>query len=84
MTQKNIKQLINFIFLSAEGFSCRLDFLNEGLGLGKLKFLTTKRYKKFSAVCFFQFLVIKTLDKDSEPDRDSLEMLDPDPQDKTG
>jgi hypothetical protein len=28
---------------------------------------------------FFNFLVIKTLDPDPEPDLDSLEMLDPDP-----
>jgi hypothetical protein len=28
---------------------------------------------------FFKFLVIKTLDPDPEPDLDSLEMLDPDP-----
>ncbi len=28
---------------------------------------------------FFQFLVIKTLDPDSEPDPHSLQMLDPDP-----
>jgi hypothetical protein len=40
MTQKNIKQLLNFIFLSAgcsllrvEGFSCSLEVLYGGLGI---------------------------------------------------
>jgi hypothetical protein len=41
------------------------------LGISKLQFL-------ISAVFFLQFLVIKTLDPDQEPD--SLEILYPDPQ----
>jgi hypothetical protein len=42
-----------------------------------LQFLIKKIYEKFLAVQYFifQFLVIKTLD----PDPDSLEMLDPNP-----
>ncbi len=42
-THKNIKKLRNFMFwsagcslLRAEGFFCRLDVLNRGLGIGKL------------------------------------------------
>jgi hypothetical protein len=48
----------------------------------KLQFLT-KKDKFFSAVFFLNYLVIKTLGPDldptPEPDSDSLEMLDPDP-----
>jgi hypothetical protein len=63
--------------LRAEALSCRLDVLYEGLGISKLRFLIKKDFLKFSS-CFFEFLVIETLD----PDPDSLEMLDhnPDPQ----
>jgi hypothetical protein len=50
MTQKIRKQLINFVFevldfslLRAEGFSCSLDILYEGLGIRKLQFLIKKR-----------------------------------------
>jgi hypothetical protein len=35
---------------------------------------------KTNSAVFFSCLVINTLDPDSEPDPDSLEMLDPDPQ----
>jgi hypothetical protein len=41
--------------LRAEGFSCSLDILYEGLGISKLQFLIKKRYTKFSAVFFFVF-----------------------------
>jgi hypothetical protein len=50
--------------MMAEGFSSSLDVLYGGLGISKLKFLIN---------CII--LVIKTLD----PESDSLEMLDPDP-----
>jgi hypothetical protein len=54
--------------LRAEGFSCSLDGLFGGLGISKLQVL---------AVFFlFKFLVIKTM---LDPDPDSLEMLDLDP-----
>ncbi len=53
--------------LRAEGFFCNLYVLYGGLGIGKLKILIPK--KKFSAVNFFQLLVIKTVD----PDRYSAE-----------
>jgi hypothetical protein len=44
-----------------------------------LQFLIQKIFKKnFTAVNFFQFWVIKTLDPD--PDRYSPKMLDPDPE----
>jgi hypothetical protein len=39
-----------------------------------VQFLKKRKKNKFSPA----FLVIKTLDPDPEPDRDSLEMLDPD------
>ncbi len=58
---KNRKQLIKFIFCSvgrsllrAEGFSCSLDVLYEGLGISKLQFLIKKQI--LSAVCFFSIL----------------------------
>ncbi len=58
--------------MRAEGFSCSLDVLYGGLGIIKLQFLIKKELlKKFELQC----LVMKTLD----PDQESLEMLDPDP-----
>jgi hypothetical protein len=56
----------------AEGISCSLCVLYGGLGITKLQFF-------FSAVHFFQFLVIKTLDPDPYPDPQLGKMLDPDP-----
>jgi hypothetical protein len=67
--------------LRAEGFSCNFDALYGGLGIGKLWFLIKKNLIFFSAVNFFKFFVIKTLD----PDRIRIpigiqpKMLDPDP-----
>jgi hypothetical protein len=48
--------------LRTEGFFYNLDILYGGLGIGKLQFLIKKKFKKFSAVIFFKFLVIKALD----------------------
>ncbi len=61
--------------LRAEGFFCNLDILYGGLGIGKLQFdkknvifeiavFDKKKCNFFSAVIFFQFLVIKALDPD--------------------
>jgi hypothetical protein len=63
-------------FLKAEGFSCSLYVL---FGRPKDKQIAIFDQKNivFSAVNFFQFLVIKTLDLD--PDPHSPKMLDPDP-----
>ncbi len=73
-------------FERAEGFFCNLDVLNGGLGIGKLQFLKKKKWNFFSAVNFFQFLVIKTpsgLDPDPDPNWIRIgiqpKMLDPDP-----
>ncbi len=64
--------------LRAEGFSCNLDVLYRGLGLSIVnRNFWSNKYKFFSAL-FFQYLVIKTLDP--YPDPDSLELLNPDPQ----
>ncbi len=52
--------------MRAEGFFCNLDILYGGLGIGKLQFLS-KKFNFFSAVIFFQFLVIKALDPDWSP-----------------
>jgi hypothetical protein len=49
--------------LRAEGFFCSLDVRYGGLGISKLQFLI-KNIIFFSAVNFFQVLVIKTLDPD--------------------
>ncbi len=95
ITPKNIKQLFNLIFwsawcslLRAEGFSCSLDGLYEGLEISKLQFLIKKRRK-----INFQLYIFPSIlqpdpdpypDQDSlamlDPDQDSLEMLDPDPR----
>jgi hypothetical protein len=61
--------------LRFEGFSCSLGVLLGGLGISKLQSLIKKILKKFPAVNFFQFLVIKTLDLELDPHWD----LDPDP-----
>ncbi len=50
--------------MRAEGFFCNLDILYGGLGIGKLQFLIKKNVIFFSAVIFFQVLVIKALDPD--------------------
>jgi hypothetical protein len=62
--------------LRAEGFFCNLDVLYGGLGICKLQFL---KKKIFSAVIFFQFLVIKVLDPDWIRIGIPPKMLDPDP-----
>jgi hypothetical protein len=62
-----------FIFLSAgfslfraEGFSYSLDVLNGGLGISKQQFLIIKISNLYTAVHFFLFLVMKTLEPDPE------------------
>jgi hypothetical protein len=65
--------MFSFDSLRADGFSCSLGVLYRGLGISKLQFLI-KKLKNFSALYFFQFLVIKTLDPELDPDSD------PDPQ----
>jgi hypothetical protein len=45
--------------LSSEGFCCSLDVLYGGLRITELQFFFQKIFKKFSAVIFFLFLVIK-------------------------
>jgi hypothetical protein len=53
-----------------------------GLGIGKLQFLKKKKFDFFSAVIFYQFLVIKALDPDWIRIRIRIgtqsKMLDPD------
>jgi hypothetical protein len=56
--------------LRAEGFSCIFVVLQGGLEISKLPFLIKKDINIF-LLCYFN----KTLD----PDPDSLEILDPDP-----
>jgi hypothetical protein len=75
------KKLRNFKFwcsgfsiLKAEGFSCTLDVNSGDLGISKLQFLI-KKYYFFSALNFFQNLVIKPLNLDP----DWPKMLDPEP-----
>ncbi len=72
---ENRKKFRNFMFysagcslLKAEGF---LDVLCGGLGISKLQFLILKNISFFSAVIFFlQYLVIKSMDLDPDPDLD--------------
>ncbi len=66
MTHKNRKKCRIFMFLStgcsllrAEGFSCSLGVLYEGLGISKLQFFIKKIEVKFPANIFFKFQVIK-------------------------
>ncbi len=68
--------------MRTEGFFYNLDILNGGLGIGKLQFLIKKNLNKFSAVIFFQFLVIKALDPYWIRIRIGLQhhTLDPDPE----
>ncbi len=66
--------------MRAEGFFYNLDILYGGLGIDKLQFLIKKKYRKFfSAVIFFQFLVIKALDPDWIRIRIGLQPQTPDP-----
>ncbi len=72
---------VGWPLLRAEGFFCNLDILYGGLGIGKLQFLIKKKLIFFSAVIFFQFLVIKariwiriglqpqTMDPDPNPEK---------------
>jgi hypothetical protein len=62
-----------------------LDVLYEGLGIGKLQFL--KKRKNKLQLYFLNFLVVKSLDPESEPQPDSypyphphLDSINPDPQ----
>ncbi len=70
--------------MRAEGFFCNLDIpvLYGGLGIGELQFLIKKNLNFFSAVIFFQFLVIKALDPGWIRIRIGLQhqTLDPDPE----
>ncbi len=71
-------QVLECWMFSSEGwsFSCSLDVLYGGLGISKLQFLILK--KCFSSYKIFEFLVIKALDLD--PDPDWPKMLYPDPK----
>jgi hypothetical protein len=71
--EKNRKKSRIFMFLStgcsllrAEGFSCSLGVLYEGLGISKFKFLIKKIETKFSSYKFFSILCHQTLDPDPE------------------
>ncbi len=73
MTHKNINKFHFFngqrcSLLRAEGFSCDLSVLEDGLWINKLHFLIKK-----CLLYFFQYFDIKILDPDS------LELLDLDP-----
>ncbi len=62
-------------FLRAEGFFCNFD-------IGKLRFLIKKRLKKKIAAVFFSSVFGRQNPRsglDPCPDRDSLDMLDPNP-----
>ncbi len=50
-----------------------------GLRISKLQFLIHKIQKSFTAVKFFQFLVITTMDSELDPDPQLGKVLDPDP-----
>jgi len=73
---------VGWPLLWAAGFFCNLDILYGGVGIGKLQFLIKKNLNFFSAVIFFQFLVIKALDPDWIRIRIGLQPqpLDPDPE----
>jgi hypothetical protein len=95
MHHKNRNEANRFYFwgagcflLRALGFSCVLDVLYGGQGISKLQFLIKNRCKECLAELFFLNFWIKTLDPDwsrsvsgswLDPNPDSPEMLDPDP-----
>ncbi len=54
-TEFSCFEVLDVLFLRAEGFSCSLGVLYEGLGINKLKFLIRKIKIKIPAVNFFQF-----------------------------
>jgi hypothetical protein len=56
----------------AEGFSCSLDLLYGGGEVCKLQFLIKTISNLFFSLNFFQSLVIKTLDLDTDPDPESM------------
>ena len=61
--------------MRAEGFSCSLGILYDGLGISKLQFLI----KKIKIKCkFFSIIGHQTLDPDPDPDPQLENMLDPD------
>ncbi len=54
-------EVLDVLFLMAEGFSCSLDVLYGGLGISKLFFFLIKKISySFFSCKFFPFLVIKT------------------------
>ncbi len=53
---------VGWPLLRAEGFFCNLNVLYGGLGIVNCSFWWKKNFNFFSAVIFFQFLVIKALD----------------------
>jgi hypothetical protein len=53
-----VEVLDDWPLLRAEGFFCNLDILYGGLGIGKLQFLILKKINFFSAVIFFQYMVL--------------------------
>jgi hypothetical protein len=90
MTPKNRKKDRIFIFrsarcslLRAEGFSCSLGVLYEGLGISKLQFLIKKIKIKFLVVNFFNFRSSNPGSGSGirirNPDPQLEKMLDPDP-----
>jgi hypothetical protein len=94
MTHKKRKKKFHVLncwmfFFGAEGFSCSLGVLYRGLGKSKLQFNTIFHIKNpiFPALNFSQFLVIKTLDPELDPnphpDPQLEKMLDPHTQGRT-
>ncbi len=65
--------------MRAEGVFFSLEFLYGGLGIGKLQFLILKNVIFSSAVNFFKFLVIKTMDPEWIRIGIKPKMLAPDP-----
>ena len=61
--------------MRAEGFSCSLGVLYEGLGISKLQFFIKENKNLISSCKFFSILGRQTLDPDPQLEK----MLDPDP-----
>ncbi len=60
-------------YLRAEGFSCSLGVLYEGLGISELQFLIRKIEKTNFSCKIFKTFVIKTLNPDPQVEK----ILDP-------
>ncbi len=76
----NKEKLINFIFWSAGCSLLRAEGFSWSLDISKLQFLIKKDIKKFSVLCCSSVFGHQNPGSRLDPDQDSLETLNLDPQ----